>query len=153
MDSNLSSMVYGSLILIGLVVGVFVLWNLGVFNISGSEYIGGGYATGFDRIKHPYTISYINRSFTALFTNHYKTAIRIKNVSAHEYISDEDCFIENSSYPAQIVGAGGVFNVSASCSQMSDGDSYEMGLTLNYSVLNGGAKTDYSDSGIIKAQA
>ena len=149
-------MVYGSLILIGLVVGgVFVLWNLGVFNVGGGgRYMGGDIATGFDRIKLPDSFSYRNQSFIVSFTSPFGTAIMIKNVSLYEYIADENCSFEppDSPYPVQYISAGSAFNVSATCPTKEDGEAYDLRISIQYTVLDGGKELRYTDTGRIRGQ-
>ena len=152
MTSNESNyFVLAVLFFVVIAVGIFTLWNLGAFNVGNSEYIGGGYATGFDRIGHPYEVYYCNKSFTASFINQYSNQIDIKSVSAFEYISGEDCMQERdgSLFSPQSIYPKSAYNISASCPSKTDGESFKIALTVYYSESTGGTEKDYADTGFI----
>jgi hypothetical protein len=156
MDSNKFFIVNYTVLFLLLIFNVtLALYNLGFFNISGADYDGGGIAKGFNRLNHPDSAFYRNNSVTASFTNPYEQEIKIINVSAHEYVADEDCSVEapNGVFPVQTAIAGGPFSVSLKCPEKSDGESYDLAIDITYSVLfSHGTEHTYIDHGFIRGQ-
>lgn len=143
-------MTYGWAILVVMIVGV-VLWQLGVFNVGQGNLV----VTGFVKMQ-PLTpsVAYRNTNFTGSFTNALGTTIKLNNVTLNETISGQMCSpVSVSPALAQSVKAGGTFTVTSSgCYAKSDGESYDLVVTVQYSATMGGITTNHTDVGHIKGQ-
>lgn len=145
-------MTYGWAILVVMIVGV-VLWQLGVFNVGQGNLV----TTGFVKMQ-PLTpsIAYRDDTFTASFTNALGTTIKLNNVTINETISGIACEVNAADVtPAltQSVKAGGTFTVIPStCPAKTDGEAYDLVVTIQYAATMGGITTNHTDAGHIKGQ-
>jgi hypothetical protein len=141
-------MTYGWAILVVMIVGV-VLWQLGVFNVGQGNLV----VTGFVKMQ-PLTpsIAYRNASFTASFTNALGTTIKIDNVTVNESIANGMC-TPSPTLVGSTVKAGGTFTVaSTTCPPKTDGEAYDLIVTIRYNATMGGITTPHTDTGHIKGQ-
>jgi len=143
-------MTYGWAILVVMIVGV-VLWQLGVFNVGQ----GGIVTTGFVKMQ-PLTpsIAYRNATFTASFTNALGTTVKLNNITLNETITGNMCTATPNPALGQSVKAGGTFTVAGSClnALKSDGEAYDLTVTIQYAATMGGITTNHTDTGHIKGQ-
>jgi hypothetical protein len=148
-------MTYGWAILVVMIVGV-VLWQLGVFNVGQGNLV----VTGFVKMQ-PLTpsVAYRSQAFTGSFTNALGTTIKLTNVTINETISGTLCpagsltvrpsNMSTGSYPT--VKAGGTFTLTnPSCPSKTDGESYDLAVTIQYNATMGGITTQHTDTGHIK---
>jgi hypothetical protein len=150
-------MTYGWAILVVMIVGV-VLWQLGVFNVGQGNLV----VTGFVKMQ-PLTpsIAYRGAAFTGSFTNALGTTIKLANVTINETISGTACpagsltvrptnlSASTSSFPT--VKAGGTFTLTnPSCPSKTDGEAFDLVVTIQYNATMGGITTQHTDTGHIK---
>jgi hypothetical protein len=142
-------MTYGWAILVVMIVGV-VLWQLGVFNVGQGNIV----VTGFVKMQ-PLTpsIVYKNNLFNASFTNALGTSIKLGQIVLQETINGSNCTV-GPTLVGQTVKAGGTFTVNgSSCASKSDGDAYDMLVTIPYTATMGGISSQHTDIGHVKGQA
>jgi hypothetical protein len=129
----------------------FVFWQLAPSAPNGSN----AFSTGFVKMQ-PLTssVSYHNTSFIAPFTNALGTKINLENITISEGISGDPCpSVRSSSEIPSSVKAGGTFTLTGVCPPKSDGESYDLIITIKYSATMGNITTNHTDTGHIKGEA
>lgn len=133
-----------------LIIG-FVLWQFTPSAPNGNN----AFSTGFVKMQ-PLTssVSYHNTSFIAPFTNALGTKINLENITISEGISGDPCpSVRSSSEIPSSVKAGGTFTLTGVCPPKSDGESYDLIITIKYSATMGNITTNHTDTGHIKGEA
>jgi hypothetical protein len=133
-----------------LIIG-FVLWQFAPSAPNGNN----AFWTGFVKMQPlSHSIAYWNTSFTASFTNALGTSIHLEDITIREEISGDPCpSVKSSPEIRSSVKAGGTFTLTGVCPPKSDGESYDLIITIKYSATMGGITTNHTDTGHIKGEA
>jgi len=112
------------------------------------------------------SIAYRNTTFRSSFTNALGTTVKLTSVTVRESISGLACpangltvspdgtsvnNLSGSTYPS--IKTGGTFTLKCVCPPKSDGESYDLIITIKYRATMGGITTNHTDTGHIKGEA
>jgi hypothetical protein len=138
-----------------LMIPMVVIWQLGVFNAADQ---GSVVTTGWAKLQ-PISASIAYRtdgSFQSTFLNTAGTTISITELTLSENYAPSDCSStlikgETASTTNPIsVKAGDGFKVSSNCGTKTEGDPFDMQITIKYTANVGGITSERTETGHIR---
>ena len=143
-------MTYGWAILVVMIVGV-VLWQLGVFTVGSSSVV----TTGWAKLQPlSASIAYkANGTYETTLTNTVGTSIRVTAINLTELLAPGACtsvYVNGIPFNGTSVKAGDGFEISADCPGKNEGDPFDLQITVDYTAVMGGIRTDHRESGHVK---
>jgi hypothetical protein len=146
-----------NLILAGLLIVAILLAQSNLFAFPPRR-SGSIVALGWNKIQPLYqTVFYSagNRAFSAAFQNVLGASIRLNAITAYEGTTNTTCSVVTSGGSTAAdkkINAGDIFNISSDCAAAgkTQGDAYDMEITINYTAIVGNLTTEHIERGRIK---